>query len=155
MENGFLALLLIVIIALISNASADYWGVKVETNSVSWSIYRQNSNISFDVSSSVNGRISPIELSPSESRSRILRPYQSYYANVGNNDVGFKQRTNSLEGSYNSTDEIMMQSLLYLDGISILTVKPAGTNIFTIEYSGEKSPVFIKGNRTLAYSARE
>lgn len=151
MKNGSLALLLIVIIVLISNASAGYWGVKVETNSSSWSIYRQNSNISFDLSSSVKGNISPIDISPSKSRSRILSPYQSYYANVGNNDVGFKQRTNSLIGSYKSTDEIMMQSVLYLEGISISTVKPAGTNLFTIKYSGEKSPVIIKGNRTLAY----
>jgi hypothetical protein len=87
----------------------------------------------------------------SKSRSRILHPYQSYYANVGNNDVRFKQRTSSLEGSIKSTDEIMMQSVLYLDDISISTVKPAGTDLFTVEYSGEKNPVIIKGNRTLAY----
>jgi hypothetical protein len=151
MKNGLLALLLIVIIILSSNARASYWGVNVETNSSSWSIYRQNSNISFDLSSSVKGNISPIDISSAKSRSRILRPYQSYYANVGNNDVRFKQRTSSLEGSYKSTDEIMMQSFLYLDDISISTVKPAGTDLFTIEYSGEKSPVIIKGNRTLAY----
>jgi hypothetical protein len=102
----------------------------------------------------VKGNISPIDISPAKSRSRILHPYQSYYAEVGNNDVRFRQRTSSLEGSYKSTDEIIMQSVLNMDEIVITVVKPAGTDLFTIEYKGEKSPVFIKSNRTLAYSGQ-
>lgn len=146
---------MIVIFALCLNASAAYWGFGVDTNNSShWSIYRQNSNISFDLSSSVKGNISPIDISPVKSRSRILHPYQSYYAEVGNNDVRFRQRTSSLEGSYKSTDEIIMQSVLNMDEIVITVVKPAGTDLFTIEYKGEKSPVFIKSNRTLAYSGQ-
>jgi hypothetical protein len=102
----------------------------------------------------VEGNISPIDISPAKSRSRILHPHQSYYGEVGNNDVRFRQRTSSLEGSYKSTDKIIMQSVLNMDGIVLTVVKLAGTDLFTIEYNGEKSPVLIKSNRTLAYSGR-
>jgi hypothetical protein len=102
----------------------------------------------------VNGNISPLDISPVKSRSRILHPYQSYYAEVGNNDVRFRQRTSSLEGSYKSADEIMMQSVVYPDEINITIDKPAGTDLYTIEYGTEKWLVFIKSNRTLAYSGQ-
>ena len=154
MKNGPLALLLIVIFALNSNAGAVYWASSVDTNSSHWSIYRQSGNISFNLSSSVKGNISPVDISPAKSRSRILHPYQSYYAEVGNNDVRFRQRTSSLEGSYKSADEIMMQSAVYPDEINITVDKPAGTDLYTIEYGTEKWPVFIKSNRTLAYSGQ-
>jgi hypothetical protein len=154
MKNGPLALLLIVIFTIGSNAGANYWASSVDTNSSSWSIYRQNGNISFDLSSSVKGNISPIDISSAKSRSRILHPYLSYYAEVGDNDVRFSQRTSSLEGSYKSTDEIMMRSVIYQDEIVISAVKPAGTDLFTIEYKGKKSPVILKGNRTLLYSGQ-
>jgi len=149
-----LALLLVVIFALNSNASASFWASSVDTNASHWSLYRQSSNISFDLSSSVKGYISPIDISPVKSRSRILHSYQSYYAEVGNNDVRLRQRTSSLEGSYKSADLIMMQSVVYPDEINITVDKPAGTDIYTIEYGTEKWPVFIKSNRTLAYSGQ-
>jgi len=152
MKNGPLALLLIVLFVLSSNVSGVYWSSSVDTNSSHWSIYRQSSNVSFNLSSSVKGNISPLDISPVGSRSRILHPYQSYYANVGNNDVRFKQRTSSLEGSYKSTDEIVMQSFVNPDEINITVDKPAGTDLYTIKYESEKWPVFIKGSRTLAYS---
>ncbi len=145
---------MIVIFALHSNASAIFWASSVDTNASHWSIYRQSSNISFDLSSSVKGNVSPIDISPVKARSRILHSYQSYYAEVGNNDVRFRQRTSSLEGSYKSTDLIMMQSAIYPDEINITVDKPAGTDIYTIEYETEKWPVFIKSNRTLDYSGQ-
>ncbi len=154
MKNRPLALVLIAIFIFNSNASANYWASSVDTNSSHWSIYRHNSNISFDLSSSVNGNISPIDISPAKSRSRILRPYLAYYAEVGNNDVRFRQRTSATEGSYRSADEIMMQSVVHPDEINITVDKPAGTDLFTINYETEKWSVFIKRNRTLAYSGQ-
>jgi len=156
MKFGHLALLLIVIFAVNSNASAVYWAtsVSVSTNSNQWSIFRQNSNLSFDLSSSVEGNISAIDISPVQSRSRILHPYQSYYAEVGNNDVHFRQRTSSLQGSYRSSDMITMQSVVYPDEINIKVDKPSGSDVFTIEYGTERWPVFIKSNRSLVYSGQ-
>ncbi|OPY52955.1 MAG: hypothetical protein A4E49_01610 [Methanosaeta sp. PtaU1.Bin112] len=154
MKNGPLAVLLIVIFALDSLAGAVHWASSVDTNSTHWSIFRQSSNLSFDLSSSINGSISAIDISPAKSRSRILQPYQSYYAEVGNNDVHFRQRTSSLEGSYRSSDQIMMQSAVYPDEINITVTKPSGTDLFTIEYGTERWPVFIKSKRTLAYSGK-
>lgn len=154
MIYGPQALLLIVIFTLSANAGSVYWANSVDTDSTHWSIYRQSSNICFDLSSSVKGTISSIDLSPAKSRSRILHPYQSYYAEVGNNDVHFRQRTSSLAGSYQSEDQIMMQSVLSPDKINITVTKPAGTDIFTIEYETENWPVFIKSNRSLAYSGK-
>jgi hypothetical protein len=145
-----LAILLVAIFLLTTNANAVYWSSSVSANSSHWSIYRQSSNLSFDLSSSVEGKVSPVE-----SRDRILSPYQSYYAEVGTNDVRLRQRTSSLEGSFKSTDEIMMQSVVYPDEIEITIDKPVGTDLYTIEYKNEKWPVFIKASRTLAYSGRQ
>ena len=122
----------LVAVALTLNANADYWSSSVDTNSSHWSIYRQSSNISFYLASSVEGKISPVD-----SRGRILSPYQSYYEEVGTNDVRLRQRTSSLEGNYKSTDEIMMQSVVYPDEIEITVDKPAGTGLYTIEYKNE------------------
>jgi hypothetical protein len=145
-----LAILLVAIFLLTTNANAVYWSSSVSANSSHWSIYRQSSNISFNLSSFVEGKVSPVE-----SRGRILSPYQSYYEEMGTNDVRLRQRTSSFEGSYKSTDEIMMQSVVYPDEIEITVDKPAGTDLYTIEYKNEKWPVFIKASRTLAYSGRQ
>jgi len=142
--------ILLIVFALSSNVCGVYWLSHVDTNSSHWSIYRENSNISFNLSSSVNGKISPVE-----SRYRSLHPYQSYYEEVGTNDVRLKQRTNALEGSYKSTDEIMMQSVVYPDEIEITVDKPIGTDIYSIRYENEQWPVIIKASKTLAYSGRQ
>ena len=111
--------ILLIVFALSSNVCGVYWSSQVDTNSSHWSIYRESSNISFNLSSSVDGKISPVE-----SRYRSLHPYQSYYEEVGTNDVLLRQMTNALEGSYKSTDEIMMQSTVYPNDIDILVDKP-------------------------------
>jgi hypothetical protein len=144
------AILLVAIILLTSNANAVYWASSVDTNSSHWSIYRQSSNLSFDLSSFVEGKVSPVE-----SPGRTLSPYQSYYAEVGSNDVRLRQRTSSQEGSYKSADEINMQSVVYPDEIEITVVKLAGSDLYTVEYKNEKWPVFIKASRSLAYSGQQ
>lgn len=150
MKPKSLAIFLVVAAALILSANADYKSLSVDTNSSHWSIYRQSTNISFNLSSSVEGKISPVE-----SRGRILSPYQSYYEEVGTNDVRLRQRTSALEGIYKSSDEIKLQSVVYPDAIEITVDKPAGTNIYTIEYKNEVWPVFLRASRTLAYSGRQ
>jgi len=142
------AIILLVAVVLTLNADADYWSSSVDTNSSHWSIYRESTNVSFNLSSSVEGKISPVE-----SRGRILSPYQSYYEDMSANDVRLKQRTSSLEGNYKSSDEIMMKSLVY-PSIKITLDKPVGTDIYEIEYN-ETWPVIIKANRTLAYSGKQ
>ena len=142
--------ILIIVFALSSNVCGAYWSSRIDTNSSHWSIYRESSNISFNISSSVEGKISPVE-----SRYRTLIPYQSYYEEVGTNDVRLRQRTNALEGSYKSTDEIMMQSVVYPDEIEITVDKPIGTDIYAIEYENEQWPVIIKASKTLAYSGQQ
>jgi hypothetical protein len=150
MKRVYLVIFLIIAVVLTSNANAVFWSSSVKANSSSWSIYRESSNISFNLSSSVEGKISPVE-----SRGRILSPYQSYYEEIRTNDVRLRQRTSSFEGSYKSTDEIMMQSVVYPDEIEITVDKPAGTDLYTIEYKNEKWPVFIKASRNLDYSGQQ
>jgi len=143
--------LLISLAALALNASADYWSSSVDTNSSHWYIYRQSSNTSFFLSSSVEGSVSPVEY-----HGRMLSPYQSYYEEIGANDVLLRQRTNSLKGIYRSTDEIKMQSSVHpTDEIEITIKKPAGTEIYTIEYKNEIWPVFLTVNRSLTYFGQQ
>ena len=145
-----LGISLIVAIGLTFNANAIYWTSSIDTNSSHWSIYRQSSNISFDLSGSVGGEISPVE-----SHGRILKPYQSFYEEIGANDVRLRERTSALEGSYKSVDEIKMQSTVYPNDIEILVDKPIGTDIYTIEYTGEQWPVIIKASKAIAYSGKQ
>jgi hypothetical protein len=150
MDQKPFAILVIAVLAMTSNACAIYWSSSVDTNSSHWSIYRQSSNISFDFSSTVEGKISPVE-----HHDRILSPYQSYYGEVGNNDVRLRQRTSALEGSYRSADEIKFRSVVYPDDIEISIDKPTGTDVYTIEYKNEIWPVFIENNRLLEYKGRQ
>jgi hypothetical protein len=149
MNQTPLAIFLVAIVLTI-NGSADYWSSSIDTNSSHWSIFRQSSNFSFDLSSLIEGKISPVE-----SHGRILTPYQAYYAEVGSNDVRLRQRTSARQGSYNASDEITMQSVVYPDEIEITIDKPAGTDLYAIEYKNEKWPVSIKTSRTLAYSGQQ
>jgi hypothetical protein len=145
-----LAIFLVVAIGLTFNANAVYWSSSVDTNTSHWSIYRQSSNISFDLSGSVDGQISPVK-----SHGRILNPYQSFYEEIGANDVRLRERTSALEGKYFSADEIEMQSTVYPNDIEILVDKPIGTDIYRIEYTGEQWPVIIKASRDIAYSGQQ
>jgi len=146
MQSETIILISISILVLSSCVSGTYWSSSVDTNSSHWSVSRQSDNISFNLSSSVEGKISPVE-----SHGRILSPYQSYYEEIRANDVRLRQRTSSLKGIYKSSDEIKMQSFVYPDEIEISVDKPVGTDIYTIEYKNEKWPVFLKAERTLNY----
>lgn len=137
-----------VLLALISSVSADYWEHSISTNSSSWSIYRQSGNISFNLSSLVEGDVSPAEL-----HGRVLGAYQSRYTEVAANDVRLRERTSSLEGKYRSEDKINLQSRVN-DEIYIDTIKPAGTNVYTFIHS-EYWPVLLIASRTLEYSGRQ
>ena len=48
-----------------------------------------------------------------------------------------------------------MQSTVYPNDIEILFDKPVGTNIYTIEYTGEQLPVFMRASRAIAYSGQQ
>lgn len=137
-------------IALVSNAGAIYWSSSVDTNSTHWHIYRQSQNLSFDLSSSVQGKVSPVEF-----HSRVMTPYQSYYAEIGVNDLRLRERTSALEGSYKSNDEIEMQSETNGNEVDIFVNKPVGTNVYTISYNNEQWPVIIKSSRAIEYSGKQ
>ena len=145
-----LAIFLMIAIGITLNADAISWSSSVDTNSSHWSIYRESSNFSFDLSGSVGGEISSVE-----SHGRILKPYQSFYEEIGANDVRLRERTSALEGSYKSADEIQMQSIVYPNDIEILVDKSIGTDVYTIEYTGEQWPVSIKASRAIAYSGQQ
>gem|GEM_PF-5528192 len=61
MNQKPLEIIFLFVVVLTSVANAAYWSSSVDTNSSHWSIYRESSNISFNLSSSVEGKISPVE----------------------------------------------------------------------------------------------
>jgi len=138
---------LAVMLVSISCSIADYWSSAVETNTSTWSIYRQNNNVSFNLTSSVEGNIAPITV-----RERVLKPYHSYYAEVKENDVRLSQRTSALEGYYKSDELISLRSR-NMEDIEISIEKPNETNIYTFSFK-ELWPVSIITRRTLDYSGR-
>lgn len=135
---------------LTSNAMAYYWSSSVDTNSTHWSIYRESNNLSFNLSSSVKGKISPVEF-----HGRTLGSYQSYYEEIKANDVRLRERTSALEGSFKSAEEIRMHSIVYPGEIEISIYKPAGSKLFTIKYQYEQWPVLIKASRAIEYSGKQ
>jgi hypothetical protein len=149
MNQKVLAMIFMVVAAAITiNGNAAYWVISVDTNSSHWSIDRQNSNINFDLSGSVDGKISQVDF-----HGRTLNPYQAYYAEVGTDDVHLRERTSALAGSYRSRDEINTQSNAD-NAIDIIVNKLIGTNVYTIDYY-EKWPAFITSSRAIAYSGQQ
>ncbi|MDD1758559.1 MAG: hypothetical protein LUQ22_07505 [Methanotrichaceae archaeon] len=132
---------------LISGVNADFWGSSIGTNSTYWSIYRQSVNISFNLSSSVEGTISPVDF-----RGRSIQPYYSNYADLGANDVRLRERTYAKEGKYKSEEETKLLSAIGNE-ILIDMVKPSGTDVYTINYR-EAWPVLLTSNKTMRYSGQ-
>lgn len=135
-------------VALTLNANAVSWSSSVDTNSTHWSIYRQTSNINFDLSGTIDGNVSPVDF-----HGRVLGAYQAYYSEVGSNDVRLRDRTSALQGRYKSEDAINMQSNADND-IDILVIKPVGTDVYTIDYY-EQWPVSLTSSRNIAYSGQQ
>jgi hypothetical protein len=138
---------LLAMLAFLSSSNADYWSSYVSTNTSTWSIYRQSDNVSFNLSSSIEGNVAPIEI-----RGRIVEPVQSYYAEVEENDVRLSQRTSAQEGYYKS-DEIIRLRSRNVETVDISYSKPSGTDVYTFSFE-EFWPVSLISSRTLEYSGR-
>ena len=152
MARNTLLVLMIMMIVLIPNVHGVFTGISLKGNNTTaqWSLYRESSNFSFDMTGFVQGNISPVE-----THDRTLSPYQAYYAELNSNDVRLSERTSSMEGNYRSADEIAMKSIVYPDEILILVEKPAGSSIYTVEYKNEVWPVHLKASRDIDYTGRQ
>jgi hypothetical protein len=139
---------IIILAASIFISSGDYWSSCVCTNSSCWCLDRESSNITFDSSSSVEGKISPVAY-----RGRKLNPYHSYYAELKANDIRLRERTAALEGSYKSKENISMKAATENE-INIGVYKPFGSNIYTITYN-ETWPAYMRATRTMEYFGRQ
>jgi len=147
MDQTSLVAIFLVGLVMILNANGDFWEGRVDTNSSHWSIYRESTdNISFNLSSSVDGKVSPVEFN-----GRVLAPYQGYYEEIRANDVRSRQRISSREGFYKSSDEITMKVVGNYTSMTNIIYKPIGSDIYTIEYRNEIWPVFFKAERALNY----
>jgi len=147
MDQTSLVAIFLVGLVMILNANGDFWEGSVDTNSSHWSIYRESTdNISFNLSSSVDGKVSPVEFN-----GRVLAPYQGYYEEIRANDVRSRQRISSREGFYKSSDEITMKVVGNYTSMTNIIYKPIGSDIYTIEYRNEIWPVFFKAERALNY----
>ena len=136
------------ILALIYSASATSWSSTVSTNSSSWSIYRHSQSLTFDYSQSVQGTISPIDY-----HARTLHPYYSGYQEVDVNDIRLRDRTSAFQGSYASAGVMSLLSDV-TNPVYNYRDKPAGSLIYTIQYS-EQWPVLLKSGNFIKYSGKE
>jgi len=138
---------LLATLALIPCTMGDYWSGYVKTDTSTWSIYRQSDNISFNLSSAVEGDVTSVEF-----RGRRLTPYQSYYAEVQENDVRLSQRTNALDGHYKSDDIIRLRSS-NTGETDISYAKPYATNEWVFSFK-EQWPVLLISSRIIEYSGQ-
>lgn len=146
MRTEFAYLLLLA--GLISSASAASWtfGVDNLTDGSSFWISRQNANMSFDLSGSVEGDIAPIAVTPA---GRILSPYYSGMADLDVNDVRLRERTAALEGTYSSEELISLRAEATAS-VNRTYIKPAGSDVWTITLE-ENWPVRLNASRTVDY----
>jgi len=141
-------LTLVISLTIISSASAAFWQCSIGTNSSSWSIYRHSGNITFTQSGLIEGKIAPVEY-----HDTLLKPYSSYYSEIGYNDIQLRERTSALEGDYRSEDEMSLWSVVE-EEITIDYVKPYGTDSYTFTFT-EKWPVSLASKRSLQYSGSQ
>ncbi len=134
--------------ALIFAAQGASWSGAVKTNSDSWSISRESSNLSFTCEQSVQGTISPVEY-----RYGTLSPYHSFYEDVLVNDVGVKERTYAQQGSFSSEEQLMLKSSIN-NSVNATIYKPAGSDVYTIDFY-EKWPVSLNYSKSMSYSGKE
>jgi len=133
---------------LISGASAASYtfGVDNVSDGSSFWISRQSANMSFDLSGSVEGEISPIAVTPA---GRVLSPYHSGMADIDINDVRLRERTGALEGTYSSEELISLKSNTDED-VTLTSFKPAGSDIWTFTLA-ENWPVTLNASKTVDY----
>jgi hypothetical protein len=136
--------LAVLVISVISVASAASWSGYIKTSSDSWSIVRESSNLSFTYMQSVEGIISPVDY-----RGRTLSPYHSFYEDAIVNDVRVKERTAALEGSYSSEELLNIESSLN-NSVNLTIEKPAGTDVYTIDFY-EIWPVKLNSSKSIKY----
>jgi len=142
------ALILLLLAGLISSASANSWtyGIDNVTDGSSWWIHRESGTIGFDMSSSFEGQISPIE-GPG---GRVLDPYHSHYVNVNVNDVRLKEVTGTLAGTYSAEDEIKIRAEAEAD-VNRTYFKPSGDDIWYVTLE-ENWPVCLNASRSIDYA---
>ena len=133
-----------------SNINANKWSSQITSGSSSWNIDRQSQTLNFDLTGSVEGQVSPII----GYHGRNLTPFISYYANIKDNNVESKERTNALEGNYQANQNIALTSNISDDVIEIYLEKPSGSNIYTFSYR-EWWPALLIVNRDVKYSGRQ
>lgn len=134
-------------LVLVSCASAASWSGSVKTDSDSWYLYRESSNLSFNYEQSVQGQISPVDY-----RGRTLSPFHSFYEDLKLNDVRVKERTAALEGSL-STEELLTLYSSINNSVNASWYKPAGSDLWTIDFY-EKWPVKLSYRKTMDYSGQ-
>ena len=138
--------IMLLLAALIGCVSAESWTGQVITNTSSWQISRQSTNLSMDISGYVEGTISPVER-----QGRVLSPYAHYSKDVAANGVTIKERTAAYQGKYKAEEQLKMRSKLLSAGYEIN--KPAGTSIWTVDFYSEW-PLFINSSRSIDYIGR-
>jgi hypothetical protein len=137
----------ILLMSLITCAYAASWSGGVITDSDSWYIYRESSNLSFTLEQSVQGQVSPVDF-----RGRTLSPFHSYYGDLELNDVRIKEKTAALEGSL-SIEELLTLKSSINNSVNASWYKPAGSDLWTIDFY-EKWPVKLCYSKTMAYSGK-
>ena len=145
MVNGMnkIVYVMLLLAALIGCVSAESWTGQVITNTTSWQISRQSTNLSMNISGYVEGTISPVE-----HRGRVLSPYAYYSKDIAANGAKIKERTVAYQGKYDAEEQLKMRSEVSSAGYEIS--KPAGTSIWTIEFYSNW-PLFINSSRSINY----
>ena len=142
-SSSFHVFIIFIIFVLCSHSiQGETWFATVN----SWEVDRQSQTVGLDMSSSITGRISAVNVTPSGMQ---IAGYHSGYTQMRLNDVAHEESTSAREG------EIVVQEGLYLRSAAIVDVarnitKSYGDPRFFFEFN-EIWPAIISTSRTISY----
>lgn len=146
----WLAVVLTSMAITIPLGASVFWGASIDTDTSSWSIYRQSSNRSLDVDDYINGTISPVEVT---SRGRVIEGLHSRYAHIDTNDILLQESTSAKEGRL-ITDEVTYLRSYNTANVVRTIDKPSGSPVYTFNFF-EAWPAILASRRDVAYSGAE
>lgn len=129
---------------------ADSWWGILGTNTSSFAINRESTTFSMRSEEALQGQISSVKVTP---QGRTISGYHSRYANIQDNDVMLKERTNARDGSlvYAEITEINASAE---NVVTNEIDKPAGQSQLIDKFM-EQWPVVLVSDRYLRYSGAE
>jgi hypothetical protein len=151
-RTNYVILVLIVLACFSQSCMAKQLGFYVKTDTGTFIIDQPSQDIAFQSSGQIIGTVESLRVTP---QGRELSGYYSKYANIGENDVIHRERTNAKNGSLRAAETMRLYALT--DDVPEVKIHVISVNksyeTITIEHNTHW-PVSFSSDRVLYYSGK-